>query len=70
MLISATYYLQPTYINQNTKARAAIYWMGKSTRWGKKIENRVIVNYIFVCKNLSWAKYVIPSAKLMAFIDQ
>lgn len=41
--------------------------MGKSKRW-EKIENRVIVNYIFVCKNLSWAKYVIPSAKLMAFI--
>lgn len=36
----------------------------------KKKQNRVIINYIFVCKNLSCAKYAIPSAKLIAFIDQ
>lgn len=42
----------------------------KSTSWEKKKQKRVSVNYIFVRKNVSCAKYAIPSAKLIAFIDQ
>ena len=45
------------------------YLLEKSTRWEKKSKNRVIVNYIFVCKNLGCAKYATPSAKPIAFID-
>lgn len=44
---------------------------GKNPLVGKKKkQKRVSVNYIFVRKNVSCAKYAIPSAKLIAFIDQ